>query len=121
VGAAALEGAFSKILGPEAGGASAQALAEIGETLVGYVESRAQQRVARTLQATSEEIASHRAEGRGVRSEIRDLQNDGALSLFESVVRAASWRQLVALRYFEDPDRKRERELIGAAGAEVTQ
>ncbi len=158
VGAAALEGAFSTTLGPEIGGASAQALAEVGETLVGYVESRAQQRVARTLRATSDEIASRRANGQEVRPEIGDLRSDGARSLFESVVeaaaesseekkcrlisnfyadvaideqvsvddallylrriRAASWRQLVALRYFEDPDRKRERELIGAAGAE---
>jgi hypothetical protein len=33
-------------------------------------------------------------------------------------VRDASWRQLVALRYCEDPERKRERALIGVAGDE---
>jgi hypothetical protein len=126
--------------------------------LVGFVESRAQQRVARALQETSEEIAVRRANGDGVRPEIADLQNEGARSLFESFVeaaaesveekkcrlianfyakvatdervsiddallylrriRAASWRQLVALRYFEDPGRSEERELIGAAGNE---
>jgi len=158
VGAAALDGAFSKVLGPEAGGATAQALAEVGETLVGFVESRAQQRVALTLQATSEELAIRRANGQPVRDEIGDLENDAARSLFESVVeaaaesseekkcilianfyanvgtdktvsiddallylrriRAASWRQLVALRYFEDDRRADERELIGAAGEE---
>jgi hypothetical protein len=158
VGAAALDGAFSKLLGPEAGGATAQALAEIGETLVGFVERRAQQRVALTLKATSEELATRRTNGQPVRAEIGDLENDAARSLFESVVeaaaesseekkcllianfyanvgtdetvsiddallylrriRAASWRQLVALRYFEDDRRAEERELIGAAGAE---
>jgi hypothetical protein len=158
VGAAALDGAFTAVMGPEAGGAGAQALAELGETLVGFVEARSQQRVAKTLQVTSEEIARRRSHGEMTRPEIGDLANDGARALFESVVeaaaesveekkcrlianfyanvaideqvsiddallylrriRAASWRQLVALRYFEDPERGKERELIGVAGAE---
>lgn len=42
---------------------------------------------------------------------------DGAL-LYLRRIRAASWRQLVALRYVEDETRTQERELIGAAGAE---
>ena len=33
IGAAALDGALSTTIGPEAGGASAQALSELGETL----------------------------------------------------------------------------------------
>jgi len=42
---------------------------------------------------------------------------DDAL-LYLRRIRAASWRQLAALRYFEDEARMRERELVGAAGAE---
>ncbi|HEV2791179.1 MAG TPA: hypothetical protein VGV69_07765, partial [Solirubrobacterales bacterium] len=38
--------------------------------------------------------------------------------LYVRRVRDASWRQLVALRYFEVPERQEERELIGVAGAE---
>lgn len=45
------------------------------------------------------------------------ISADDAL-LYVRRIRAASWRQLVALRYVEDETRKRERELIGAAGAE---
>jgi hypothetical protein len=158
VGAAALSGALSTMIGPEAGGASAQALAEIGEKLVGFVEARAQRRVARTLQVTSTKIVRYRAEGKEVSADIGDMENGSARSLFESVIeaaaesgeekkcdvianfyanvatdemesvddallylrriRAASWRQLVSLRYFEDPERAQERELIGADGSE---
>lgn|GEM_PF-2111334 len=42
---------------------------------------------------------------------------DDAL-LYLRRIRAASWRQLVALRYVEDEARTKERELIGVAGAE---
>jgi hypothetical protein len=134
---------------------------EVGESLVGFVESRAQHRVARTLKSTSDQIADRLADGEEVRIEISDVENsDEARSLFESVVeaaaesseekkcklianfyanvaldqgvsiddallylrriRAASWRQLVALRYFEDDRRTDERELIGAKGSEGT-
>lgn len=149
---------LASVIGPEAAGASAQTLAEIGERLVGFVESRAQQRVAKTLKSTSEQIADRLAHGAEVRNEISDLESDDARSLFESVVeaaaesseekkcklianfyanvaldpnvsvddallylrriRAASWRQLVALRYFEDEERTVEREVIATEGLE---
>lgn len=158
VGAATLNGAFASIMGPEAAGASAQTLAEVGEELVGFVESRAQQRVAQTLKSTSEQIADRLVNGKEVRSEISDLGSDNARSLFESVVeaavesseerkcklianfyasvaldpsvsvddallylrriRAASWRQLVALRYFESEKRDAQREVIAVEGFE---
>ncbi|HSS43476.1 MAG TPA: hypothetical protein VLK37_13115 [Solirubrobacterales bacterium] len=38
--------------------------------------------------------------------------------LYVKRVREASWRQIVALRYFEDPDRRQERDQIGVAGEE---
>jgi hypothetical protein len=47
----------------------------------------------------------------------RTIAVDDAL-LYLRRIRASSWRQLVALRYVEDKSRTRERELIGAAGAE---
>jgi hypothetical protein len=47
----------------------------------------------------------------------RSVSIDDAL-LYLRRVRASSWRQLVALRYFEDEDRRAEREMIGMAGAE---
>lgn len=46
-----------------------------------------------------------------------DVSIDDAL-LYVRRIRAASWRQLVALRYFEDESRVQERELIGAEGKE---
>lgn len=50
---------------------------------------------------------------------------DSAVSMSDALlylrrVREASWRQLVALRYFEVPERQEERELIGVAGSEGT-
>jgi hypothetical protein len=44
--------------------------------------------------------------------------SDGLLYLRR--VRDASWRQLVALRYLEAPERQEEREMIGVAGSEGT-
>lgn len=46
-----------------------------------------------------------------------EIPIDDAL-LYLRRIKAASWRQLVALRYFEDESRREERELIGAAGGE---
>lgn len=125
VGAATLNGAFVSIMGPEAAGASAQTLAEIGEELVGFVESRAQQRVAQTLKSTSEAAveSSEEQKCKLIANFYASVALDPSVSVDDALlylrrIRAASWRQLVALRYFESEKRNAQREVIAVEGFE---
>lgn len=156
---AAGSGAYlTTLFGPTAGVAMAQALAELGETLVDALVDWEWRRIQRTLMGFRDQLDKRVEAGGEVREEIANPDSPGAVSVFESVIdaaarsieekkcdlianvyasitvdpaisvddallylrriRAASWRQLVALRYFEDKQRIRERELIGVAGSE---
>lgn len=157
--AAAGSGAYlATLLGPAGGAAAAQALAELGENLVGALVKWEWRRINRTLVEFRGQVEERCAAGEEVREDISDPDSPAARSVFEAVIeaaarsdeekkcdlianfyasvafdpavspadallylgriRAASWRQLVAMRYFEDESRKQERQMIGAAGAE---
>jgi hypothetical protein len=157
--AAAGSGAFlTTLLGPAGGAAAAQALAELGDGLVGALIDWEWRRIQRTLTGFKDQVDERVASGEQVRKEIADPDSPGAIPVFESVIetaarsieekkcdlianfyasvafdpavspqdallylrriRAASWRQLVALRYFEDDTRQQEREQIAVAGDE---
>jgi hypothetical protein len=157
--AAAGSGTYlAMLLGPAGGAVTAQALGELGDTLVGKLIDWELRRVQRMLTGVKTQIDERVSSGEQVREELSDPDSPGAQAVFESVVeaaarsieekkcdlianfyasvafdrtipiddallylrrvRAASWRQLVALRYVEDETRTRERELIGVAGAE---
>lgn len=157
--AAAGSGAYlGKLFGPAGGAAVAQALAEIGDSLVGALIDWEWRRIQRTLTRVKKQVDERASAGEQIRREITDPESPGALPIFESVIeaaarsieekkcdmianfyasvvfdsavspqdallylrriRAASWRQLVALRYFEDEARERERQMIAVAGDE---
>jgi hypothetical protein len=149
---------LAQLFGPAAAAGAAQALAEVGEKLVGVLGKFEARRILRTVTGFKSQVDDRVAAGEAVRADIIDPEDPQAAELFESVVeaaarsieekkcdlianfyasvafddqvsvsdallylrriRASSWRQLVALRYFEDDSRAEERELIGAAGGE---
>jgi hypothetical protein len=149
---------LAKLLGSGGGAAVAQALAELGDTLVGKLIDWEWRRIQRTLIGFKDQVDERIATGEEVRKEFADPDSPNARAAFESVIeaaarsveerkcdlianfyasvafdvgvspedallylrriRASSWRQLVALRYFEDTERQHERELIAVAGDE---
>lgn len=149
---------LAKLFGPGAGASAAQALAEIGEVIVGALAKWEQRRILRTVDRFKDRVDKRLDAGEQARPAIIDAESDRAAEVFEAVVeaatrsieekkcdvianlyaevafdpavsvddallylrriRVASWRQLVALRYFEDEARTSERESIAAAGDE---
>jgi hypothetical protein len=90
VGAAAVGAVLTSTLGPEGAAATSEALAQAGEMAVGWLQGRAAGRVRKTLEETSEQVASRRAAGESVRPDFADAKNESAAALFESVVVAAA-------------------------------
>jgi len=148
---------LTRLFGPAAAAGAAQALADVGDMLVGALAGWEKRRILRTVQRFKDTVDGKTDAGVAPRPEIVDPNNPRAAELFEAVVeaaarsieekkcdvianfyaavafdesisiddallylrriRASSWRQLVALRYFEEDSRTQERELIAAVKA----
>lgn len=90
VGAASAGALLTSTLGPEAGAATVEVLAQAGESAVGWLDGRRSGRVERTLKAVSDLVAERRAAGENVRADFADPENGDAAALFEAVVAAAA-------------------------------
>lgn len=90
-GAASVGACLTATLGPEAGAAAAESLAQGAEALlVGWLDRRSTNRVRRTLIATSEKVKERRDRGEQVRGALKDPKNPESTALFEAVVATAA-------------------------------
>jgi hypothetical protein len=89
-GAAGIGAYLTATLGPEAGAATAETLAQAGERLVGWLESRSRDRVARTLLGVREQLEDRVRKGATVQADLYDWQDEKSMALFELVVEAAA-------------------------------
>lgn len=90
IGSQALGAYFGTMIGPEAGAAAGQAIAEIAEGAIGFWQNRVRERVARTLLRARELMTRKEATGEEIRADLRDENNNAAMALFESVIEAAA-------------------------------
>jgi hypothetical protein len=89
-GAAGVGALLASTLGPEGAAATAEVLAQAGESALEWIDDRRGGRVARTLTAVSAQVAERRAAGEIVREDFADPENGDAAALFEAVVVAAA-------------------------------
>lgn len=90
VGAPAAAPLLAATIGPEGAAAVSEAIAQVGEQAVGWLDERRGGRIKRTLEDASEQIADRRDHGDVVRGDWSDPQNGDAAALFEAVVAAAA-------------------------------
>jgi hypothetical protein len=88
-GAASAGALLTSTLGPEGAAATAEVLAQTGESAVGWLDDRRSGRVERTLTAVSDQVAERRAAGEIVREDFADPDNGDAAALFEAFIDAA--------------------------------